>query len=236
MIARAWRAGRRHEGRLLRGPLLVAGLMAALVFGVDTLLATLNAYLWWDVPLHRAVQALPWGPLVPAFELVDYFEGVRQVALGVAGLVAVLLFNRRAVPLAVVLAFSGAVYTLTEELVMRPRPDPGLVHVIRHTNGFSYPSGHAVFFTWFMPLLLLCVVRPHLPRVFEVAGWVLAVVVLALACVGRVYIGEHWPSDVLGGLALGLAWTCLAFSLRPLSDPALLTQERRASPARPLHG
>jgi len=45
--------------------------------------------------------------------------------------------------------------------------------------------------------------------------------VLLAVCLGRIYMGEHWPSDILGGLALGLGWTSLALSVRLISDPVL---------------
>jgi undecaprenyl-diphosphatase len=51
--------------------------------------------------------------------------------------------------------------------------------------------------------------------------WVIAALILLAVCIGRIYMGEHWPSDVLAGLALGLGWTALALSVRRLSDPAL---------------
>jgi membrane-associated phospholipid phosphatase len=55
-----------------------------------------------------------------------------------------------------------------------------------------------------------------------VAGlWVIAALVLVAVCIGRIYLGEHWPSDIAGGLALGLGWTSLALSWRWLSNPVL---------------
>ena len=105
--------------------------------------------------------------------------------------------------------------------VHRPRPDPALVHVIRHTDGWSFPSGHVIFFTWFVAYLLLILVRPHLPRRALIAGWVIAGIGLAFVAIGRIYTGEHWPSDVVAGLLLGGGWTLLGLSLRPLSDPVL---------------
>jgi membrane-associated phospholipid phosphatase len=216
-------AGTRSVGRAapLRAPLFVLGLLAAVAFGLDTFEALHHPYLPFDVPVERAVQAIPWGPLVPVFALVDWLEGVRQVVAVAVGLLVVLLVNRRALPLLVVAALSGAAYSVTEVLVARPRPPAGLVHVVRHTAGHSYPSGHVVFFSWFVPLLVLVVVRPHLPRVWTLLGWLVAVAALVLAGVGRIYDGEHWPSDVLGGLALGVGWTALGLSVRRLSGPAL---------------
>jgi membrane-associated phospholipid phosphatase len=212
-------------------PLLAVALLAAAGFGLDTFESVAHPYLPFDVPVTRAIQAVHWGPAVIAFGAVDWLEGVRQDVAAVAGLVLVLLVNRRAALLYVACALSGAAYSLTEILVARPRPPAGLVHVVRHTAGFSYPSGHVVFFTWFVTVLVLSVVRPRLPRAFTAAGWVVAAVVLVLVGVGRVDVGEHWPSDVLGGLSLGVGWTALALAVRPLSGPVL--NRDRALRARP---
>jgi membrane-associated phospholipid phosphatase len=216
------RPGARAGWLSLRTPFLVTGLVALALFGVDTLAAVAQPYEGWDVPVARAVQSVQWaGPFVWAFQAVDWMEGMRQLALAGAGLLLVLLVRRRAFPLAVVCALSGGAYTLTELLVRRPRPPAGLIHVVRHTNGFSYPSGHEVFFTWFVAVLILALLRPRLPRPIVLAAWALWPLVLLMVAVGRVDLGEHWPSDVLGGLALGVAWISLALSVRRLSDPVL---------------
>ena len=121
----------------------------------------------------------------------------------------------------VLAALSGAVYTLTAMVVQRPRPSEALVHVIRHTGSTSYPSGHVAFFSWFLIMLIVCVAMGRLPKAIVAALWVAAALVLLAVCIGRIYLGEHWPSDIIGGLALGLGWTSLALSVRLLSNPAL---------------
>jgi membrane-associated phospholipid phosphatase len=212
----------------VRWPLLLAGVVLLLVFGADTAAAAAWRYYPWDVPVAGAVQSLSWGPLLPVFAAVDWLEGVRQVALTVLTLGLVAVLNRRALPFGLVCALSGAVYSITEILVARPRPPAGIVHVLRHTNGYSYPSGHATFFSWWVLLVVLALIAPHLPRALAMLGWLLMPLVLVAVAIGRVYVGEHWPSDVLGGLALGLGWASIALAIRWLSDPLL--EARRPEP------
>ena len=118
-------------------------------------------------------------------------------------------------------ALSGGIYTITAMLIDRPRPSAELVNVIRHTGASSYPSGHVAFFCWFLSLLILCLLVGRVPRPGVVVAWVASGVILLAVCIGRIYIGEHWPSDILGGLFLGLGWTSLGLSIRLLSNPAL---------------
>ena len=49
----------------------------------------------------------------------------------------------------------------------------------------------------------------------------LAGILVAAAALSRIYVGAHWPSDVVGGFLVGLAWTCLSLSLGRLSRPVL---------------
>jgi undecaprenyl-diphosphatase len=211
-----------QEGRgLVRLPLLLIAVAAFAGFGLDALLVVGHPVPSWDVGTERAVQQLGWGPLPGLFAAADWLEGVKQVAAAAVGLLLVLALNRRGFFLMLWGALSGGAYALVELVANRPRPAASLVHVIRHTNGSSFPSGHVIFFTWFIAYLLLILVRPHVPRPVFIAGWILQGVVLAVVVIGRVYTGEHWPSDVLAGLLLGTAWTVLGLSIRKLSDPVL---------------
>jgi len=191
------------------------------IYAADTVAAASTPYLPFDVPIERFIQSISWGPLVQVFSALDWIEGTRQQLLGVAGILLVAAVSWRAVPLMIVAALSGGIYTLTATLINRPRPSGDLVNVIRHTGASSYPSGHVAFFTWFLILLILCLAVGRLPKAIVAGLWVIAAFVLLSVCIGRVYMGEHWPSDIVGGLALGLGWTSLALSVRLLSNPAL---------------
>jgi undecaprenyl-diphosphatase len=201
------------------------GVACLALYAVLTVAAATYQYLPFDVPVERFIQSIKWGPLVPLFTRLDEIEGTRQQLLGVAGILLVAAVNWRAAPLVVVAALSGAIYTVTAMVINRPRPSEQLVHVIRHTGSSSYPSGHVAFFSWFLILLILCLAVGRLPKPVVAVLWVIAALLLAAVCIGRIYMGEHWPSDVLGGLTLGLGWTALALSVRVLSNPALVRKK-----------
>jgi undecaprenyl-diphosphatase len=93
---------------------------------------------------------------------------------------------------------------LVKGLVERPRPPT--VGVLLQESTWSYPSGHATSgITVFVALGLVTQVALD-PR----WRWWVAVPLLVigpLIGVSRVDVGVHWPTDVLGGWALGTAWT-----------------------------
>jgi membrane-associated phospholipid phosphatase len=204
-----------------RLPLLALALVAAAGFVVVAFTAPGRPPTALDVDLERAVQAVHWGLLAGVFAWVDWLDGLKQLALAGLGVLAVAVAYRRGLLLMVWGVLSGPVYEVLELTVRRPRPDSHLVHVIRHTTGWSFPSGHEVFYTWFVTYLLLVFARRLLPGPLQLASWAVLPVVLAVVALSRVYTGEHWPSDVLAGLLLGTAWTLLGLSVRRLSDPVL---------------
>ena len=99
--------------------------------------------------------------------------------------------------------FCTGVNLLVKDLIQRPRPTPGLVNVFATLNSYSFPSGHVMFylgffgFIWFLAFSLL---KPSLKRNFLL---VIFGGLIVLIGVSRIYLGEHWASDVLGSYLLG---------------------------------
>lgn len=158
-----------------------------------------------DLAVTRTLQSTNWGPLQFAFAVSDQWDGPRQVILALAVVTIVFALDHRLGVLALLCTGSGGAWFLLELLIARPRPDSHLVHVVRHASGASYPSGHAVYYVWALVMLAL-VSSARLPHRLRFLPWLGAALALAVVCVGRVVEGEHWPTDVAGGLLLGGAW------------------------------
>jgi len=110
------------------------------------------------------------------------------------------------------IALGVSTYLIQEalkELIQRPRPE--LWPRVIGQAGFSFLSGHALAAATFYPLLAEDVAR-HRPE-WRKPAFVVAAALAAFIGFGRLYLGVHWPSDVLAGWALGLAQTAVGVHL-----------------------
>lgn len=182
--------------------------LAGAVFGADTAGAVTEPRLGVDLPLAHWVQQAPWGPLSDLFAATNW-GGLswHPVALAAAcGAACLPAVGARAL-LLLPAALASLLAALVKAWVGRPRPGPGLAHGLQPVHGFSYPSGHATFYAW-LAVILCLVLRPRLGP-WRPLAYALAAAVVAVACLGRVYVGAHWPSDVVAGAALGAGWAAL---------------------------
>ncbi|MGH3777476.1 MAG: phosphatase PAP2 family protein [Pseudonocardiaceae bacterium] len=129
---------------------------------------------------------------------------VTAVVVGVA----LAWFRRSWLPLLVFAlgaAGIGVINMAVKKLVSRDRPP--LVTAVLGEQGFSFPSGHAVGTTvvWLLSAWMIghWVIGQ---RAVQIAVWTGALLMIVAVGVTRVYLGVHFPSDVLAGWTLGAAW------------------------------
>jgi undecaprenyl-diphosphatase len=110
---------------------------------------------------------------------------------------------REAVAVAVSLGGAMLISDWVKLLVSRPRPP---VEHLQAVTGSSFPSGHATQASafWFS-LVLLSRALGAPPKVTRVAAALAMLIVLAVAA-SRVYLGVHYPSDVVAGTLIGTCW------------------------------
>lgn len=131
---------------------------------------------------------------------IGYQWGVVPFDIALVALLAVLRKPREAAFAGIALAGSGLLNMAAKNYFGRARPS--LWESISPETSFSFPSGHA------MGSMTLATVLVLLAWPTRWRWWVLGLMLVLVPMVGasRIYLGVHYPSDILAGWAAALAW------------------------------
>jgi len=104
--------------------------------------------------------------------------------------------------------------SILKNVINRPRPNPALVHVWKKADGPSYPSGNVLasvtLWGW---LFALGLIYWRQKPAWQKALLAVPLLLIALDGPSRVYLGDHWTSDVIGGYLFGSGWLALWFRI-----------------------
>ena len=147
-----------------------------------------------------------------AFRDLTSLGGTTVLTLMTAAVVGFLLVDgKRAAAILVFVSVGGGALlsTILKLVVARPRPDivPHLVEV----SSASFPSGHAMLSAVVYLSLGALLSRVEGPPRLKI--YILSVAIALTLSIGlsRVYLGVHWPTDVLAGWCAGAAWAVLCW-------------------------
>jgi undecaprenyl-diphosphatase len=223
----------RHVRAALGMVVFAGGIVAALGVLAFAWLATFvrggrtqaadEAVLRW-MGAHR----VPWLE-VAALEVTFLGNGIVVVCVaGVAALFLGLLRQRTAAWLLAWSTVGGLVLNSVLKSVFH-RPRPQLFAWGAHVLTTSFPSGHAMSAAAVYGTVALLAARFARRRAVRAAVYVVCAVVVAGVAASRMYLGVHYPSDVVAGVVIGAAWA--AFCAAALEAAARGRRRRRAGDA-----
>lgn len=158
-------------------------------------------------------------------------EAVRDVtALGgftlltILTVVATLLLlcksrRREALVFVSTVILAQASNSLLKGFYERPRPD--LVAHGSYVYSHSFPSGHSAMAAVVFLVLATVFASVEPRRRTKALIYGVAIAVVIAVGVSRIYLGVHWPTDVLGGWCLGVGWAIAAWLVLAFSRPRL---------------
>ncbi|HVG19256.1 MAG TPA: phosphatase PAP2 family protein [Blastocatellia bacterium] len=186
------------------------------VYTALAVLARVYTHFAWDLEVMRGIQSVRipgFGPLMIWLSLLGS-GWVPTALVGGVGITLALARFRLEGGVCIVGVTLGAVLnSLLKVMTGRPRPDPALVDVIKLYNHDSFPSGHVVFFVeYFGFLFFLSYVLLRRGRLRSVLLLLFGILIVLIGA-SRVYMGAHWPSDVLGAYLAGGIWLMVMISI-----------------------
>lgn len=198
-------------------PLLAVGVLGAA--GLAGLLA--GESLHFDAALLRGLRldsdpATPIGPpwlLQSAIDISALGGFTVLWMLGLASVAYLLLLGNRIQALAISVSLAGA-YALNatlKSLFGRNRPD--IVPHLTHVDSASFPSGHAMISAAIYLTIGLALAQAQTSNATRALIVGLSVLLVMVIGASRVFLGVHWPSDVMAGWAFGALWALLVFAV-----------------------
>ena len=203
------------------------------------LLVLFGLLAWWvashpilaiDITITRDFQENQAHWLRTTMIVVSYIGNMLVLSVGLVALAAALFWmvdlRLEAITVGIVSATSALLNELLKFIVARPRPSASLVEIVQAASGNSFPSSHVMSYVALWGLLFSFGII-----LFKGHSWwrtvLLVVSALFVVLVGpsRVYLGDHWASDVLGaylfsGILLGVAlWIYLYLRGRNVLAP-----------------
>jgi undecaprenyl-diphosphatase len=148
-----------------------------------------------------------------------------MVLVTVVAVAAFLMHGRRRH--AFVLAGTVLLADISSEVLKRiyGRPRPDLVPHGSYVYSASFPSGHSTMSAATFLTLAMLIASLEPKRDVKIMVYLLAMGMVLAIGFSRVYLGVHWPCDVLAGWCLGAAWALAAWTvLRRLSKPKDLAE------------
>lgn len=173
---------------------------------------TIGENLEFDTIIRNVIIGYRNDILNPIFIFITYLANFETIIF----ICVILFFFKKTrvqygVPLAITASGSATIQTIIKILVERSRPPVENFIIIQ--GGYSFPSGHScsglVFYGLLIYLFIHTIVDKTVNKIFSS----IFITLILLIGISRIYVGVHYPTDVIAGWLLGLAILMIAITV-----------------------
>ena len=170
-----------------------------------------NMLIGFDQPIQTAIRGDLPASLTFLFRTITHLIDIPVIITWV--LIVAFIFYRKQWKLESYLmlgnlTLAGILIVTFKNIYQRPRPE--ILHLVEE-KGFSFPSGHSLAVTLLIGSLIIIVGQRVKDRTVKLILQILLGIYLVSVIISRVYLGVHYPSDVLASLCLGLGILFIEF-------------------------
>jgi undecaprenyl-diphosphatase len=205
------RFARDHKyGFYLTIGIVIALFFTALFFNIVKDYTSQEKIIKFDLRVINMVSIFRTEHLNQVMLFITYLAKGEIIVVGVIilGLILILLKNWRFLNALLISVLGGEFFVwIIKNLVERPRPP--LTNALVTETSYSFPSGHTFVAISFYGLLVYFIIQSEKNKFLKIVSFLLGVILIVGVGISRIYLGAHWPSDVLASFAAGIAWLSL---------------------------
>ena len=176
-----------------------------------------------DIRIINLLQIFRTPNFTKTMLFITYLGNWQVVFLGAAlASFILLLLKKRQHVVALVASVVGGEFLVASSKILFHRLRPPLLNAIIQENGYSFPSGHSLVSVTFYGIIGYFIFKSVRSKLAKVATFLGTILIISLIGFSRMYLGVHYPTDVLGGHVAGLAWVTAvitALEIRLKSKP-----------------
>ena len=171
------------------------------IFIIWTILVITNSLTLFDDKIYQFIISFQNDTLTNIMKVITSFANpLTIVSLCLASLLSLIWKYKASIYLIIVTIISTVFNFLTKNIVLRTRPDH--LRLIEET-GYSFPSGHAMGSITFYGFIIFLLSKSKINKYLKIFLSIIIGLTIFLIGISRIYVGVHYPSDIIGGFLLG---------------------------------
>lgn len=171
------------------------------IFIIWTILVVTNSLTLFDDKIYQFIISFQNDTLTNIMKVITSFANpLTIVSLCLASLLSLIWKYKASIYLIIITIISTVFNFLTKNIVLRTRPDH--LRLIEET-GYSFPSGHAMGSIAFYGFIIFLLSKSKINKYLKIFLSIIIGLTIFLIGISRIYVGVHYPSDIIGGFLLG---------------------------------